>query len=230
MLKPKKKITKKELKQDKLVTWYFKFSEWTSIYQKKITTGALILLGLILILYFVVIKPNQENKEIASTALANVMGFYDYRQYQIAMEGIPERNVIGLKSIVSEYGSTEPGEIAKVYLGNCYFLLKDYDNALKYYQEFSGSNKLYKVSALAGVASVYEVKKNYKEAADYFEKAAEKAADEIQTPENLFFAARNYNLANDKKKAVELLEKIKTNYPKSYYSKDIDRFIAEYQG
>jgi tetratricopeptide (TPR) repeat protein len=157
------------------------------------------------------------------------MGFYDYKQYQIAMEGIPERNVIGLKQIVEDYGSTESGEIAKIYLGNCYFVIRDYDNALKYYSDFSGSHKIYKVSALAGMAAVYEAKKQYKEAATYFEEAAEKASDEIQTPENLFLAARNYKLANDKTKAVELLEKIKTSYPKSSYSKDIERYISEYQ-
>jgi tetratricopeptide (TPR) repeat protein len=229
MLKPKKKINRKELKQDKLVTWYFKISEVLAVHQKKITTGALVLLAVVLGLYFVVIKPAQENKEIAATSLANIIGFYDYKQYQIAMEGIPERNVIGLKQIVEEYGSTEAGELAKVYLGNCYFVIKDYDNALKYYEDFGGSINLYKVSALAGTAAVYEAKKQYKEAATYFEKAADKAGDEILTPENLFLAARNYNLAGDKKKAVELLEKVKTTYPKSLYSKDIERFIAEYQ-
>jgi tetratricopeptide (TPR) repeat protein len=230
MLKPKKKISRKELKQDKLVTWYFKISEKASLYQKKITTGALILLGLILALYFIIIKPAQENKEIASTALANIMGFYDYRQYQVAMEGIRERSVIGLKDIVEQYGSTESGEVAKVYLGNCYFIIKDYDNALKCFTDYNGGNKIYEVSALAGAASVYEAKSSFAEAAAYFEKAAVKASDEIQTPENLFFAARNYNLAGDKKKSVELLEKIKTTYPKSIYAKDIERYIAEYQG
>jgi tetratricopeptide (TPR) repeat protein len=230
MLKPKKKISRKELKQDKLVTWYFKISEKASIYQKKITTGALILLGLILALYFIILKPAQENKEIAATALSNIMGFYDYRQYQVAMEGVKERSVIGLKDIVDQYGSTESGEIAKVYLGNCYFIIKDYDNALKCFTDYNGDNKIYKISALAGAASVYEAKSNFSEAAVYFEKAADKASNEIQIPENLFFAARNYNHAGNKKKAVELLEKIKTSYPKSIYAKDVERFIAEYQG
>jgi tetratricopeptide (TPR) repeat protein len=230
MLKPKKKITKKELKQDKLVTWYFKLNEKFNQYSKKITTGALIFLGMLLVLYLLVIKPRQENSEIAANALANIIYFYDYQQYQTALQGVPERSVIGLKQIADEYGSTDAGEIAKIYLGNIYLVLKEYDNSMKYYEEYGGSNKMYNVAALSGIASVYEAKKQYNDAAIYFEKAADKSSDEIQIPENLFYAARNYNLAGNKKKAVDILEKIKTNYPKSFYVREIDKYIAEYEG
>jgi tetratricopeptide (TPR) repeat protein len=230
MLKPKKKITKQELKQDKLVTWYFKVSEKFSQYQKQITTGAGILVGVLVLLYFVIIKPAQENKEISKTALSDIMYFYDAKQYDLAISGVPERNVVGLKQIVEEYGSTEAGETAKIYLGNIYFMKMDYQNAKKYFEDYSGKNDIYKVSALSGIASVYEAQKQNKEAAEYFEKAANKASSEILSPENLLNASRNYNLAGNKQKAIELLEKIKKEYPKSAYAKDVERYIAEYEG
>jgi len=229
MFKPRKKITKKELKQDKLVTWYFEINDYITKNQKLISTIGISILVLILLVFFLFIKPQKENEELASTALGNIIGFYDFRQYQLAMEGIPERNVIGLKKIVEEYGSTKAGEIAKIYLGNCYLVFKDYDNALKCFDDFDGSENLFKVSALAGKATVYEAKKQYNEAAETFEKAASKASNELQTPENLINAARNYNLAGNKQKAIELIEKVKNDYPQSVYARDCDRYIAEYQ-
>jgi tetratricopeptide (TPR) repeat protein len=229
MLKSRKKITKKELKQDKLVTWYFKVSDQAQKYQKQITTGVISLIVVVLLVFFLFIKPNQENEELASTALGNISTFYDYKQFQMAMEGIPERNIIGLKSIVSEYGSTKAGEISKIYLGNCYFVMGDYDNALQNYDDFSGSEKIFKVAALVGKAAVYEAKGQYAEAGSEFEKAAAKAKDDIQSPEIYLNAARNYGLAGNKKKAVELIEKIKLNYPTSTASKESDRYLAEYQ-
>jgi tetratricopeptide (TPR) repeat protein len=179
--------------------------------------------------FFLYIKPHQENEELASTALGNITGFYDYRQYQMAMEGIPERNVIGLKKIVEDYGSTEAGEMAKIYLGNCYLILKDYDNAFKCFDEFNGSGKLYKVSAISGKGTALEAKKQYAEAAAQFEKAADKASDDLQSPENLMNASRNYFLGGNKAKAIELIEKIKSDYPRSAYARDYDRYLAEYQ-
>lgn len=229
MLKPRKKISKKELKHDKLVTWYFEVNDYITRNQKTILTIGISLIAVVLIVLFLFIKPQKENEELASTALGNITGFYDYRQYQIAMDGIPERNVIGLKKIVEDYGNTEAGEIAKIYLGNCYFLLKDFDNALKCYEDFGGSEKIFKVSAIAGKAAVLEAKKQYQEAAAEFEKAADKASDELQTPENLVNAARNYSAAGNKQKAVELIEKIKTEYPLSTVARDYDKYIAEYQ-
>ena len=229
MFKPRKKISKKELKHDKLVTWYFEVNDYVTKNQKAILTIGISVIVAALLLFFLFIKPHQENEQLASTALGNITGFYDYKQYQMAMEGIPERNVIGLKKIVEEYGGTKAGEIAKIYLGNCYLILKDFDNAFKCFDDFGGSDKMFKVSALAGKGSAYEGKKQYNEAAAEFEKAADKASDDLQTPENLMDAARNYNLAGNKKKALELVEKIKTDYPRSTYARDSDRYLAEFQ-
>jgi tetratricopeptide (TPR) repeat protein len=229
MFKPRKKISKKELKHDKLVTWYFEVNDYVTKNQKTILTIGISLLVLVLLVFFLYIKPHQENEELASTALGNITGFYDYRQYQMAMEGIPERNVIGLKKIVEDYGSTEAGEMAKIYLGNCYLILKDYDNAFKCFDEFNGSGKLYKVSAISGKGTALEAKKQYAEAAAQFEKAADKASDDLQSPENLMNASRNYFLGGNKAKAIELIEKIKSDYPRSAYARDYDRYLAEYQ-
>jgi TolA-binding protein len=82
-------------------------------------------------------------------------------------------------------------------------------------------------SRSAGLAQCYEAKKDYKDAAENFEKAASKDAKDVFAPEYLSNAARNYGLAGDKERAIELYKRLKKNYPTSPSARDVDRFIAQ---
>ncbi|MEJ0105004.1 MAG: hypothetical protein WDO19_21715 [Bacteroidota bacterium] len=44
--------------------------------------------------------------------------------------------------MISRYGGTEKGELARFYAGDCYLKLGDYPNAVKYLKEFSTGSKL----------------------------------------------------------------------------------------
>src|ERR1700741_273972 len=111
MLSPKKKISKKEIKHDPLISAY---DQTTSFYyeHKKIISYALTSL-IILVVGFVVYTNNRRaNNEKASTELGKVFPLYDLgandsRQYKVAIEGQPDRGIMGWKMIVDNYGSTE---------------------------------------------------------------------------------------------------------------------------
>ncbi|MEK6570125.1 MAG: tetratricopeptide repeat protein, partial [Bacteroidota bacterium] len=165
--------------------------------------------------------------EKATTSLGEILRYYDKGEYQTAVNGIPEKNIMGLKDIVENYGSTHDGDLAKFYLGNAYFLQGQYDEALKYFDDFGGSYPMLRSSAIAGVASCHEAKGDHKKAAQYFEKAASKSADNQLSPEYLHHAARNYALSGKKERAMELLKKLKKEFPTSTYVRDADRMLAE---
>ena len=71
------------------------------------------------------------------------MNLYDQGSYLEAIEGRPSQNIIGLKKIVEDYGSTENGETAKIYLANSYDMLGKPDEALKYYSDYDGDISIY---------------------------------------------------------------------------------------
>ena len=50
----------------------------------------------------------------------------------------------------------------------------------------------------------------------------------MQAPENLQRSALNYATAGKREKAIELLQMLKKEFPNSSYSRDVDRYIAEY--
>jgi tetratricopeptide (TPR) repeat protein len=227
MLKPQKSISKKEIKEDRLVTTYFQSRKW--IEENKRLAGYIIAIPfiIVLLLFWWGQKTNEWNDE-ASTMLAKITPYCDEGRYELAINGVPQEGVQGLQAIVDEYGSTATGQFAKLYLANCYFTMENYDKALEYYDDISISDKMITASALAGVAACYEAKGDFNEAASYFEKAASKNMTLMQAPENLQRSAINYAAAGKKDKAVEILQTIKKQFPTSPNARDVDLYIAEY--
>lgn len=232
MLTPKKKVSKKEIKQDQLLTAYAKL---VSFYydNKKYITYAGTALAVVVIVIFVYLNNQRSNNERAATELGKIISIYDAAQtnpaqYRVAIEGQPERGVMGLKGIVENYGGTESGEMARFYLANAYFALKQYEEALREFEGFGGTDDLLRASAYAGVGACYEVQREYEKAAKAFERAVNLAANPVTVPEFLNSAARNYALSGEKVRAVELYKRLKKDYPTSAQGREADRFIAEY--
>ena len=226
MLQAKRKISKRELKQDALITSYMKATTFYGENKKNISIGLTIAVVLIIV-SVVYINNRNANNEKATTDLGKVYQYFDSGQYQLAIDGVPQQNIVGLKSIVEEYGSTPSGEMAKFYLANAYFQLGKIDKAMTQFEDFSPGGEILAASRLAGIAACHEAKGNWKEAAGNFEKASTNHEPDAEAAENLNNAARNYALAGDKEKALTLYKKLKKNYPTTTFARDADRYIAQ---
>jgi tetratricopeptide (TPR) repeat protein len=230
MLKARKKITHKEIKKDKLVTAYFDTKEWFNKAEnrKRVYTIGGIIIVIAVLVFFYVSNRNAKNEE-AEVKLSAVITIYDQNNYQMALDGDPAQNIMGLKEIVDKYGSTESGETSKLYAGNCYFNLNDFDNALRSFEDYSGKNDIVKASCLSGIGAVFEAKGDLKKAGEYFEKAANVNINVVINPENLYYAVRAYSQAGDKESANRVFETLRNEYPKSKYIGDSKRFESEFK-
>lgn len=226
MLRPKKKISKREMKEDALVTSYVKATGWYEANKKYVSYGALALV-LIVIGMLVYVNNRTASNEKAMTELGKVTMYVDNAQYVLAIDGVPERNIAGLKSIVENHGGTDAGDLARFYLANCYYQLRRFDEALEQYEDFSPGDQLLTVSRLAGIAACREAKGEYAEAAAAFEKAAVTYSSDVNAAENLANAARCFVQAGNKERALDLYTKIKKEFPKSTVARDVDRYIAQ---
>ena len=225
MLSPKKKISKRELKEDALITTYVKITGFYDKHKKNISI-AVTVVAVLIIASIIFLKNRADNSEKASSQLGEVFSLFDNGQYQQAIDGLPERNITGLKSIVENYGGVRAGNYARFYLANAYYHLGKYDLALTQFEDFSPSDEVLAVSRLAGLGSCYEALGKYKEAAENYEKASTKYPQDGSAAENMSNAARNFGMAGDKETAIELYKKVKKNYPTSTFARDADRFIA----
>ena len=153
MLTKKKKLSKKEIKEDKLVELYYKSQAYFEENKNRIILYAGVLVVIIAAVYFYMNYRSQQNDE-AGRYLGQVMDVYDTGSYLEAIEGKQGTNLIGLKKIVQDYGSTPNGETAKIYLADCYANLGKEDEALKYYKDYGGDIDIYVAASLAGQAGI----------------------------------------------------------------------------
>jgi tetratricopeptide (TPR) repeat protein len=226
MLRAQKKISKREIKEDKLITTYFQARTWLDDNRNRLGSIGGVVIVIILAIWFYS-NNVRGNNEKAALDFGKVFTYYDNGQYSIAISGIPEKNVAGLQTIVDNYGSTRAGNMARFYLANAYYETQNFDKALEYFDAYSGGNDLLQISAYAGMASCYEAKNDFRKAAEYYEKAGVKKADDPNVAENLVNAARSYAKAGEKERALELLTKVKKEHPASPVLREYDRYLAE---
>jgi len=226
MLKKKKKVTKRAIKEDKFVTSFNNTIAFIDEYKSKIMLyGGIALVAAFLIIFFV--NRNIQLNQEAGLELSRMVAIYDSGSYLEAINGKPGTNLVGLKKIVENYGGTENGETAKIYLANSYSFLGKYEEAFKYFKEYDGSINMYKAASLGGQGDYFASKKDYSKAADYFEKAAHVDKLVALNPEYLLKAGINYLYAGNKEKAKEVLNNIKTDYKTSTVSNQVEKYLVQ---
>lgn len=226
MIAKRKKLSKKQIKEDKLITTYYQAVKFYEENQSKILMGLGAVAVLIIAVVFFSNKAIEDNKN-AAASLTLVLEKFNNKEYQEAIDGVPGTNVIGFKAIAENYGGTEQGEIAKIFLADCYSYLGNYDEALKYYDDYSGNNNLYKATAYAGEAACYEAKGDNEKAAGLFEKAAAVYENNMQNSNYLLRAGINYMKAGDSGAAKELFETIKKDYATTAAARDVVRYSVK---
>jgi tetratricopeptide (TPR) repeat protein len=138
------------------------------------------------------------------------------------------RNYGALK-IINKYAGTAAANLSEYYAGACYLHLHQYDKAIKFLKDFDadGATQIKsRAYGMIGDASA-ELNKN-DQALDYYKKAASvNDKDEYTSSEFLFRAALFAQSTGKTKEAIDLLKKIKEEYPLSEKAADVDRYLAK---
>lgn len=226
MLAKKKKLGKKNIKEDKLVTYYSKALEYFEVYRNQILIGTA---AVVVIIAAIVYFGNQaQQAEIeAAAALSKASRTYQAGNYEAAIQGNTATGTPSLAEVADNFSGTESGEIARIYLANSYYYTGDYDKALENYEDYSGSNQLYKAAALAGIAACYEAKGEIEKAAKYYRDAAYTYENNASNSQYLLNAAVNYLKVREYDEAKSLLENLKEKYASSAESREADKYLAE---
>ncbi len=225
MLAKKKKLSKKEIKEDKLVTTFYEAKSFYEDNQTTIFSVVGIIAAIIIVAVLYTSKTGESNLS-ASVELTRVIKTYDAGLYQQAIEGKPGTQEIGLAKIVDEYGGSEQGELARIYLANAYYYTEQYDKAMEEFDNYSGSDNLLVAAALAGKAGCYEIEGNYELAAEYFSKAADVSKYVPSNPTYLLNAGINYLKIKNNSEAKSLLSKVKKDYSTSIAAREVDKYLA----
>lgn len=205
-----KKVTKHMMKEDKLVTTTFKFTEYVQKHSREFLIAGAGLVVVILIVLFV-ISSNKSRNQKAAELLGKARVELESGEFQIA--------TTDLQTIWRSYKGTNAAQEALYLLGNTYYYGKDYDQTLRYFQEFVSkypkADPLLLSGAYSGIGDCHMQKREYSQAAEFYLQAAGKISDDFVITNLLLSAAQAYSYANQPDKAKELYERIITKYPNS---------------
>ena len=212
MLKPKKKITKKEIKRDPFLEAVDKIEY--SIEKNK-NTYINIVIGIIVMLVggnlFLKNQIDKENSAKSTLGLALVAfdnGDYENAKFQ-------------LESILSDYDNNESTSVANYYLGKIAFENNDFANSFIYLDKFFNSGGLdILIPGAVKMLSSIEMKNNNKEKAINYIDAGINSSESLNTKIDLnLYKALLFINENDKKRALNVLEILNNNYDLSLSQK-----------
>lgn len=221
MLKPRKKITKKQIKEDPLVTYYFKTLDFIQAHSQKFYIGAVALLAIIFII--IMLGRSKRNAELAaSEALARA-------NYQLSQNQTQEAIDI-LLNMVDNYSGTESAEKGVYLLGKAYFEKGEYEKAQQYFERYIddyGDDPILLGGAYSGLGASLEQQEKFAEAAKVYEEGANKLEKNFLAPRLLMKAGRCYRKANQFAKAKSCYQKILDDYADSEFKEDAELYLAK---
>lgn len=203
-------------------------------YKKTIIIAIIALFAIIacVFLYQAYVSGPREDK--ASTALGRGQEYFMAEQFDKALNG-DGAGYTGFLKIISDYGSTDAGNLANLYAGLCYANLEKWNEAVKYLDAYSPSNDaMISPAAIAALGNAYAHVNQLDKAISALEEAADKAdkqgKDGINnslSPTFRLQAAILLESQGKKDEALKKYEDIKKKYTTSplVQSQEIDKYI-----
>jgi tetratricopeptide (TPR) repeat protein len=216
MLKPKKRITKHDLKEDKFVKTTLQVKSYIDENYRQVVS---VVLGIFAVIVIIIVYG--QLKEQTSQEAKAELGIAQVEYSNNNLDKASER----LLNLIEEYGSTSEGQQGMLILANIYYQQKKYSDAELYFQEFidsySGSNILLS-SGYAGLAACKEIDNDFSRAAELYEKAANIAPEFIESDNYLYLSGICYKKAGETDRAVEIFQKITEDSEKNQRARDAE--------
>ena len=191
-----KKITKKQIKQDKLVTWTLNASQYVQSHFTQVISGMVILVALIGVILFTA-RARRNTAVQAEREFAVAMNLFE--------AGDREQAGTSFANIADRYSGHSAGVLANYFLGQSYSDQRRFQEALGAYDRYlqnAGKDAPFRVAASIGKAICYEGLTDYRNAALTLDGVAETMdEDDSRYVDVVFRAGTFYQRAGDLKTA-----------------------------
>lgn len=205
----RRKISKRELKEDQLVTFYYKSRSFLEKHGKIVGWVIAGLIAVVVIITLMIRSRIQANV-VAGSELFQAQMLYNSRLYNETAEK--------LIALIETYPGTKNSAEACILLAKTYYQLADYDSSQYYAAEFikkrTGSQILVSAAYAIQAASLEE-KGEFEAAAQVLIEGADRFPHSFTAPMFLLDAGRCYCLSGQMELARESNERILRNYPQS---------------
>ena len=153
----------------------------------------------------------EPKEEAANKAIFHAEHMFIEGNYDAALNG--DGINAGFLKIIDDHSGTDASNIAAAYAGLCYANLGNYDDAIKFLEDYDGNDKVIAPKVKHALGTCYAHKEEWNKAIELVLEAAEEGDNIAVAPECLRDAAAMYEKIGKKEKALELYNRIKTEYP-----------------
>lgn len=202
-------------------------------YKKAIICAVVALVVLILAVAAYKNYVSNPREDKASTALGLAQELFANEQYEKALNG--DKTMMGFAQIAKEYGSTDAGNLARLYAGLCYAQLDKWNEAISNLEDYSScGDALVSPAAAMALGDAYAQTNQLDKAVSTWKKAAKEADSKAAEGHNysispLALLKAGEVLESQKKpdEALSLYQEIQKNYVNSplVQSKEIEKYI-----
>lgn len=224
MLKARKKVTRKQIKEDKLVTTYFKAVDFFNQNSKNIMIGATVILAIILIV-FLMARSKRMAEMDASGELAKATAEMG------AGNSLQAKDI--LLNLIDSYSGTKSAARGVYMLGQFHYQNQEYNQAIEFFDKYidkHGNDPVLTPASFAGKAACLEQLGKMLEAGQVYEKAAKKFKDNFLAPQLLMEAGRCYTTTKNYANAKSCYETVVDKYADSGFKSDAELYLAKLKG
>jgi len=166
----------------------------------------------------------EPKEEQAKSQMFFAENYFEVDSFALALNG--DGNYSGFLKIATDFSSTKAGNLANYYSGICYLHLGDYDNAIKYLEEFETSEMLLSSISKGAIGDAYIEKGEIDKGIEYYKKAVIANPNEFTTPIYLKKLGLTYEKQGKYQEALTSYNEIFTEYSTSTEARTIEKYIA----
>ena len=185
--------------------------------------AAIVVVAAIVIAYYQLIHLPKQQEAMGQTFAAEAA--FRANDFEKALNG--DGNTLGFKQVIAEYGN-KSGEAVYFYAGVCELQLGNFDEAIKYFKQYKGTDAIMSARATACIGDAYSCQNDLGKAASEYVKAA-KMADNMYAAAYLLKAGIAYEEMGKNAEALKMYEEIKAKYPQSPEGFEINKYISRIQ-
>ncbi len=175
--------------------------------------------------YSKVYSPAQEKE--AAAAMYSAERFFEVDSFKLAING--DKNNLGFKQIIEDFGSTKAGNLAHYYMGVSLLRTGQYNEAVEELKGFSSDDQVLTCMAYGAIGDAYLELDKKDDALSYYKKAYVENVNNFTTPYYLQKSGELAELMGKNEDALSLFEKLKSNYGTTQEGQNADKYILRLQ-
>lgn len=166
----------------------------------------------------------QPREKEAQQDIFHAQEYFETDSLKLALNG--DGNNYGFLDIADEYSGTKAGNLANYYAGVCYLNMGQYNDAIKYLDEFDSDDPILSVIAKGAIGDAFLELNQPDDALDYYKRAVSGEENSYVVPFYLKKAGMLAEQQNKFKEAKDFYTRIKKEFKDSPEAADIDKYIA----